>query len=234
MNTDEQVLESAASQWYRENKKKIKSTICNLQDYPEEVKPITIFMAGTPGAGKTELSKSLIEIFDRPMVRIDADEIREMMRDIGYNGKNSHVFQRIVGNAVNNLYGAVLSNKQSVVVDGTFAYGNWRVNIERSLKSNRAVEIYYLYQDPLIAWDFVKVREDKQGRRVPKEVFINDYFTALENVEKAKQIFGRNLTVYFAKNNYKKNLEELRVDVQNIANHIPNLYTREDLNKCLQ
>lgn len=191
-------------------------------------------MAGTPGAGKTEFSKSLISTFDRQMVRIDADDIRDMMREIGYDGSNAPSFQRAVGNAVNNLYGSVLQNKQSVLIDGTFAYGNWRVNIERSLNDGRLVELYYLYQDPSVAWEFVKIRRQKQGRHVPKEVFIEDYFAALENVNEAKKIFAGDLTVYFAKNNYKKDLEYIKIDVQDIDKLVPKLYTREELNACLE
>lgn len=38
-----------------------------------EAEPAAIFMAGLPGAGKTEFSKRLIEFSDVPFVRIDMD-----------------------------------------------------------------------------------------------------------------------------------------------------------------
>ena len=46
-----------------------------------------------------------------------------------------------------------------VIIDGTFAYGNALENIERSLKYKRIVELWFVYQDPLKAWEFTKIRE---------------------------------------------------------------------------
>mgnify|MGYP001462573950 CR=1 FL=1 len=65
------------------------------------------------------------------MVRIDADDIRELMREVGYNGANAEQFQHAATKGVNILYDEVLRKKYSAILDGTFAYGNWRENIER-------------------------------------------------------------------------------------------------------
>ena len=40
-----------------------------------DAEPVSIFMAGSPGAGKTEASKALVREFRDP-VRIDPDELR--------------------------------------------------------------------------------------------------------------------------------------------------------------
>ena len=191
-------------------------------------------MAGTPGAGKTEFSKSLVATFDNQMVRLDADEIREMMREIGYNGSNADLYQAAVSGAVSNLQSHIIKNKQSAVIDGTFAYTNWRQKIDNSLKAKRLVEIYYLYQDPEVAWRYVKLREKKQGRSVPKKIFIDDYFSCIKNVNKAKEIYDNNVTVYFAKHNYEKRLEYVIVNVSNIAEHLPNVYTRDELESLIE
>ena len=50
-----------------------------------------IFMAGSPGAGKSEVAQALGEIYDN-LVIIDADEFRKQFPD--YNGKNSSKFQK--------------------------------------------------------------------------------------------------------------------------------------------
>jgi len=226
-------IQRTALQWVRANRKKLNVTFCDPLDYKDEPYPSTTFMAGTPGAGKTEFSKSLVGTFDHHIVRIDADEIREMMREIGYNGKNASLFQRAVGAAVNNMYGYVLKKRQSVVIDGTFAYGNWRENIERSLQNNRLVEIYYLYQEPEVAWNFVKQREQKQGRVVPGDVFIHDYYASIENVTKAKEVFGEKLQIYFAKHNYKKEVEYVIVNIKKVEEHLPKMYTKEELREII-
>ncbi len=191
-------------------------------------------MAGTPGAGKTEFSKSLITTFGYAIIRIDADEIREMMREIGYNGKNAALYQPAVSGAVSNLYSHVLAKKQSALIDGTFAYSDWRQKLDESLKNNRIVEIYYLYQDPEVAWRFVKARERKQGRVVPKEVFIHDYFACIENVTKAKELYGNKLTIYFVKHDYEKSSEYVMIDAHSIADNLPKAYTKDELESLIK
>lgn len=228
MNEEEKKLANIARQWIKKNKKSWRD-ICSPEYFPSEERPVTTFLAGTPGAGKTELSKSLIEPFENPVIRLDADEIRDMMRDIGYNGSNAHVFQAAVGGIVSNIIAMIIKNKQSVVVDGTFTYPNWQQRIETALENNRIVEIYYLYQDPEVAWRFVKVREEKQGRYVPKHVFVDDYKKSIENVEQAINLFGERITVHFAKHNYEKKNKYVIVRVNSIVEHIPRMYTEEEL-----
>ena len=96
--------------------------------------PISFFMAGSPGAGKTEFSKNFIRLVEKSMsqklaeagysepftiVRIDGDDIREMLP--GYVGNNSHLFQCAISLGVNKLYDYVLEKKLNVLVDGTFS-----------------------------------------------------------------------------------------------------------------
>ncbi len=232
--TDEELkIEKTAVQWVKSNNKRLKSLICDPARYPAEKQPVTIFMAGTPGAGKTEFSISLLGEFPNPIVRIDADEIREMMKEIGYEGSNAHCYQRASGNAVNNLYGHAIKHKQSVLIDGTFAYVYWRENVQRSIDNGRLVEIYYLYQDPSVAWAYCKKRENKQGRVVPLEVFISDYFACIKNVAAAKAAFGKQITLYFAKNDYQKRLEYIKIDVGSIEELLPNVYNAMELEKLL-
>jgi predicted ABC-type ATPase len=222
-------LSKIADNWVRANRKKLISSICKEAETVLKEQPTTIFMAGTPGAGKTEFSIKLIESFQENIVRIDADEIREMMREIGYNGANAEAFQHAATKGVNKIYDEVLKKNYNAVIDGTFAYGNWRENVDRSLTKNRIVEIYYLYQDPLIAWDYVKKREIKQGRAVPLDVFIDAYEESIKNVQKAIDVFGKNITVNFAKNDYTKNVESVKVDVSNIEKYLPKRYTKIEL-----
>lgn len=222
-----------SKQWARANKVRLKAQFCGPILYPKQKSPVTIFMAGTPGAGKTEFSKKLLDAFGDHIVRIDADEIREMMREIGYNGANAQLYQDGVGIAVNNLYRSAIKQHQSVLIDGTFAFGGWYSNVEMSLNDKRIVEIYYLYQDPAIAWGYVKKREIAQGRVVPKQVFINDYRASIDNVCDAKRKFGNKVTIYYAKNNYEKRLEYVKVGVGIITDLLPSVYNNEELERIM-
>lgn len=235
MLSDEDIkLGNIAKQWVKENRRPLIAKFCDPNTYPSSKSPVTIFMAGTPGAGKTEFSISLLEKFDGTFVRIDADEIREMMREIGYNGQNAEIFQPAANKAVNILFD--YSNKkggQNVLLDGTFAYGNWRENVERSIDHGRKIEIYYLYQDPEIAWDYVKKREHEQGRVVPLEAFVKSYDDSVINAQRAIKDYGKYITVYFAKNDYTKNVESIAVDVDDIEKLLPKRYTKEELQELL-
>jgi predicted ABC-type ATPase len=234
LTPDEDRLKNTAKQWVKANRRQLIARFCDIDAYPKTRHPITIFMAGTPGAGKTEFSMSLLQKFESAFVRIDADDVREMMREIGYNGANAELFQDAANKAVNILFDyANKEGGQNVLLDGTFSYGNWRENVERSIAHGRQIEIYYLYQDPRVAWDYVKKREREYGRAVPLEAFVKSYTLSVVNVQRAIQDFGKYLTVYFAKNDYTKTIESIAVDVDNIEKLLPKQYTREELQELL-
>jgi len=234
MNDNEKKLQQLSKQWVRENKKKLISEFCHNEKFPSYKKPLTIFMAGSPGAGKTEFSISLLQEFDEKFVRIDADEIREKMRHMGYAGTNAPVFQTATTKAVNILFDSANKKGQNVLLDGTFTYSGWKDNVERSVNKGRYIEIYYLHQDPVVAWNFVKERESKQGRAVPKEVFIDAYLRSAKNVNRAKDLFGSRITVNFVKNNYQKSVKEIVVDVVHIDDSLTEMYNRAKLGQILQ
>ncbi|MCB9834534.1 zeta toxin family protein [Candidatus Nomurabacteria bacterium] len=148
MPTEEQ------KEWIKKNKTRLLEKYCSLDKYRREDNPVTTFMAGTPGSGKTEFSIKLLEQFQTLVVRLDPDNIRKEFP--GYNGNNSNLFQASVNKIINIIYDEYLRNRQSILIDGTFAYKDWEKNIRRSIKRNREVDVYYLYQDPEIAWDFSK------------------------------------------------------------------------------
>ena len=76
-------------------------------------------MAGTPGAGKTEVSKRFLEKFTATPIRIDADDSRHKIP--GYNGSNSHIIQPATALAVDKVLEKVFEKKYSFMLDGTFA-----------------------------------------------------------------------------------------------------------------
>ena len=65
LTEDELQLQAQSIQWLRSNTKQLKAALCDPQIFKPEKHPVSIFMAGTPGSGKTEFSKTLIEAFDK-------------------------------------------------------------------------------------------------------------------------------------------------------------------------
>lgn len=77
------------------NRTRIARELACLTKYPGENYPVSVFMAGSPGAGKTEVSKSFIRLMEEggsSALRIDPDDFREYFPD--YTGANSSLFQR--------------------------------------------------------------------------------------------------------------------------------------------
>jgi UDP-N-acetylglucosamine kinase len=164
--TDEEAkLEQAALAFAKAQKKLIAKRLTDPSVYLPEENPVSVFMAGSPGAGKTEASIELIERIGTPVIRIDPDELRKECP--GYNGENAWLFQKAVSVLVEKMHDMALEERQSFLLDGTLSrYEIARRNIDRSLKKKRTVQILYVYQEPLLAWEFVRAREAAEGRRI--------------------------------------------------------------------
>lgn len=156
-------------------------------------------MAGSPDAGKTEFSECFLErlTWDEPnaqIICINPDAIRESLP--GYIGGKAHIFQKAVSIAVSNLIKSVSKNKQPFLLDGMLSnFEKAKENIERCLKRNREVYIFYIYQDPETAWRFAQKREAKEGRRIELDTFCSQYFTSKKTVNKLKEHFGDKIKV---------------------------------------
>jgi len=236
MNKDD-ILAQKAIKYIKANKKKILGKFADPSVFLPEKNPISVFMAGSPGAGKTEFSKKLIiripgRKSSENVVRIDTDEIRDMLPD--YNGKNSYIFQGAVSVGVDKIHDSVLSRGQSFILDGTFTnYDKSYQNIERSLKKKRPVFIMYLYQDPLIAWHFTKKREKVEGRCISKEVFIKELFSAKENVNRIKETFGEKVNITLVENDFTHGLVKNKLNIKTIDSYLSIKYTEGELEKEL-
>lgn len=182
-----------ATAYVKGHAKEIITRFANPIEFSSSSSPMTIFMAGSPGAGKTEYSLTFAKAagsLNPPwrFARIDADEIRNILP--GYTGNNSAVVQKAASLGVHTLFNAVLRRGQDAIIDGTFASLPLALqNVRRSLKRGRRVGIVYVYQDPLVAWEFTKKRERLEGRNIPQEAFIKAFFAARENVNAIKQEF---------------------------------------------
>lgn len=233
MNNDD--LEEKAKEWIRNNKKFLIEKFANLNSFPGVSNPFTIFMAGCPGAGKTEYSKSFIRSYDpnTKIVRIDADEIRDEIP--GYVGGNAYRFQGAAALGVEKLFDYIQDHKQNAIVDGTFSDLKIGLrNIERALNRNRKVGIFYLYQDPVTAWEFTKKREKVEGRHVSKDMFIKSFFLAKENVNKVKAILKDKIELNLVEKNYINELAKTRFKIDNVDSYLKKLYNEKTLEELLK
>lgn len=235
MSPEDDAVRERAVEFARANKRAIAEELTDVNKYPPVEIPISVFMAGSPGAGKTESSIQLIKNLSdqgEQVLRIDADELRPLIPE--YTGANSSLFQGATSIVADRMQDLALKKSQNFIFDGTLTnLEKARENISRSIKCNRLVFIIYVYQDPKQAWDFSKQRELKEGRKIPKEVFINQYFRARENVNKLKEEFGKALQVFLIVKNIDGSDFNYWENINRIDDHIPQRYTQDELTTLL-
>lgn len=234
---DASEIAAKAKRFIKDNKRALCEHFASLEQYPSVRNPSAYFMAGSPGAGKTEYSKSFIRQLqqkfpERKIVRIDADEVRDYIPQ--YDRTNAEVIQGAAALGVEKLFDCVLKNNQDFLLDATFAYfEKSHQNITRCLQRNRKVGITYIYQDPLVAWDFTKKREKVEGRPVPKRMFIHAFFTAKENVDKIKREFGSRIQLDLVVKNVDQGNQKSYFNIDQVANHLKIGYTSQTLEGLL-
>ncbi|RUM93690.1 MAG: Zeta toxin [Thiothrix sp.] len=232
--SEKKIWETALA-FARKNKKGIARKLTDKSRFLPEEEPVSVFMAGSPGAGKTEASKELLALFEESrseILRIDPDELRRECPN--YTGNNSWLFQGAVSVLVEKIHDLALKQKQSFILDGTLShYGKAEQNISRSLKKHRVVQILYVYQDPKLAWDFVKSRESIEGRRINPENFIDQYFEARKVVNHLKATFGSDVRVDLLLKNIDNSHKLYKAGIDKVDNHVPEKYTITELEKML-
>jgi len=136
---------------------------------------------------------------------------------------------------VEKIHDLALKQKQSFLMDGTLShYEKAEQNISRSLKKERIVQILYVYQEPMLAWEFVKDREAVEGRKIRPENFIEQYFAARKVVNRLKDKFGSDVKVDLLLKNTDNSHRLYKAGVDRIDNHIPEKYTPSELEKLLE
>ncbi len=207
-----------ALEFAKKNKLRIARELTDPSKYKPTDHPVSVFMAGSPGAGKTEFSKNLAKDLHKGeginVVRIDGDDLRPYMP--GYTGSNSHLFQGAVSLIVEKMQDLVLHTGQNFILDGTFSsYRKATENINRSLSKGRVVSVFYLYQRPEIAWKFTQAREKAEGRNIPKTAFISQFSEARETIENLILNYGGLIKITLV----AKDFENKTIDLVEIADN---------------
>ncbi|MEL4381912.1 zeta toxin family protein [Shewanella algae] len=217
----------------KEAKKMKKAVAKRLVDHlPEEEAPVSVFMAGSPGAGKTETARAIIRAFadehGQGLVHIENDELRKEFED--YNGLNSPLFQRPATLLVEAVHDKALKNGVSFILDSTLSsFEKAKDNIQRSLDKHRFVEIIFVYQDPEQAWQLVKARERVEGRRVPEAVFVEQFLASQRVVSELKSHFGDQIEIMFIEKNIDGNNDKPHFNVTDIDALLRKKYNRQSL-----
>ncbi len=203
-----------------------------LRRFPKSISPNSVFMAGSPGAGKTEVSKELTRelssVFKTEFIRIDPDEFRELFPQ--YNGGNSHLFQKAVVKVLEKVFDLVITQCQDFILDGTLSsFAVADKNIQRCLSKDRSVDVFFVYQDPLVSWKFVLAREEIEGRRILPEVFVDQFFRSRDCVNALKMQHGENIQLHCIVKNYDQSIGDCSFNVMCIDEKLFDAYNPRDL-----
>ncbi|MFH4570297.1 zeta toxin family protein [Vibrio diabolicus] len=226
---EEQITEKAIKEAKKLKKKLAKEMVDHL---PQEESAVSAFMAGSPGAGKTETARNMIKTFKKEsgvdLVHIENDELRKVFED--YDGINSPLFQRPATLLVEAIHDRALKRDVSFILDSTLSsLEKAKDNIQRSLKRNRYVLIIFVYQEPEQAWCLVKAREIVEGRRVPEEVFVNQFMESQRVVSELKKLFQDQVDIIFIEKNIDGRNERPHFNVSDIDALLRKKYNRESL-----
>lgn len=232
MTPEERAVADRAATFAQENRRAIARELTDKSIYVPEQSPVSVFMAGSPGAGKTEASQALAERFGR-VLRIDPDEIR--MRFPEYNGSNAWIFQSATTKIVEKVVDRAFDQDQSFILDGTLS--NLAVaerNVGRSLRAGRYVQLVYVFQEPVQAWGFVRDRERVEGRCAPKEQFIEQYFASRKVVNRLKQEFGGGIALDVLIKNLDGSNRKYFRNVDSVDPHIRERYDLASLSQAIK
>ncbi len=230
-------LSDEAITYVKTNRNRLVAEYCELSKYVPIQTPMSFFMAGSPGSGKTEYSSKFTSSWEEKhpesrILRLDVDELRKLIP--GYNGTNSDDIQKACTILLDKIQDYALANGQSMFMDGTFSSPKSIENVKRHISHHRTVGIVYLYQDPLVAWEYTKKRERLEGRTVPKEVFVRAYFESRENVNEVKRAFGDKVHLDLVIKNRDNSFSNTEFNIQNVDSYLkPESFTSETLIQSL-
>lgn len=155
------------------------------------ISPSAIFMAGLPGAGKTEFSKNLVDIIGGvKVVRIDMDEIASQIK--GYTPEKASEYREPATKLLNGILDRVFDEKIEFVLDGTFGSKNAIKNVKRAIGHGYSIKVVYIVQDPKLAWNFTKAREKVEHRAITQEGFISAYYNIIKNISEMASLLRKN------------------------------------------
>ena len=167
------------------------------KDITESDDKLAIFTAGMSGVGKTEFATYLNEK-NTNLLHIDTDEIRKFFQQVGYDGQNSDAFQKVASRGFNELFNFSIKNGYSLILDSNLASTTQAVqNIERLLKRDYNIQIYYLYNNPKVCFTYATTREVVTRRKVPKDVFVRSNTNSYRTIIEIKSIFNEKVILNF-------------------------------------
>lgn len=195
--------------------------------------PVAFFMAGLPGAGKTEFTKELIGMLKVKILRLDMDEIATQI-DL-YAPEKADRFRAGASLLLNKIFDIAVKGKYDFIMDGTFGSKYALMNVKRALTHGYRVKVIFLNQDPKIAWNYTMAREKVERRAIDKDGFIESYIRLKDNLQKLSELCDDRLSVDIIIKNERMEQKEWLSDVfiKDIDDIVNMGYNKDSIRKMI-
>ncbi|GAB0174220.1 MAG: hypothetical protein HHAS10_00990 [Candidatus Altimarinota bacterium] len=158
-----------------------------------------IFLAGAPGAGKSEFLETIFSDLKSNFIVIDIDAYRKMFR--GYNGENASEYQKASVRVADKILKYCFHNHLNFIFDGTFrSYEKVKQNLDQCMHYERKVMVTLIFQEPRISFYYTFLRKMYKMRNVPVPVFIDGFYSSIENAFRARDEY--NIFLFVASKTY--------------------------------
>lgn len=161
--------EEESKHWVKNktNQAKVVTSFFNRNE-PRKNK-IAFFMAGIPGAGKTEFAENARKAITG-LTSIEHDQLVEYID--GYQPEAYYNYRKAGSVLVTRVFNECLQNGYSFIFDGTLSHENGAKNILRALKNDYKVIVVYVVQDANVAWELTQAREVVKKRAIERNGFV--------------------------------------------------------------
>jgi predicted ABC-type ATPase len=188
------MTEEQAKKWANDKKNQQKVIYAITGESPRKDK-LAYFMAGIPGAGKTEFAKGLQGSPEGNFVVIEHDKLVEFIDT--YSPENYYTYRKAGSRLVTPLFKFCLENGISFIFDGTLSHDNGYKNVKKALDHGFSVIVLYIHQDVVSAWNLTKDRETVKKRGIEKTGFIDTCKKINTNLKKIFTSFANNANFAF-------------------------------------
>jgi UDP-N-acetylglucosamine kinase len=218
-------------EWVRHNRKEIaQKIIADSGAQKGQSPPVALFTAGIPGAGKTEFLNNFLKDAPQPVLRIDLDALVEYFED--YKPENYYQFRDAANLILEKTLDMAIDGKYHFALDGTFAHEKGIHNVKRSLSHGYKVVVFYIVQDPLVAWNLTKDRELTTKRGIEKRGFVNACENIPKNIRKLLKEHGSEIDIFaIAKDDLNK--YHFTMDRKQIETLAHPMYNKDELERSI-
>jgi hypothetical protein len=161
------MTEEEAKNWVKDKTNQQRVVDRFFADYKPVKSDHAVFMAGIPGAGKTEFAENFIEAVK--LLPIEHDKLVEYIDD--YRPENYNNYRKAGSVLVSRILDECLKNGYGFIFDGTLSHDGGYRNIEKALEKNFIVRIFYIVQEAKLAWRLTQDRELVKKRAIEKTGF---------------------------------------------------------------